>query len=206
MIKENKCLTKVEVNGANEERHFEKNGLWCIYMNDGKNALQIFYYKFKPISKKRYLFLREELAPDMPPPLTSEPEPNPLAEWKLLVKVHHKDIERAKTSDASLLLQTLKYIPILSANDLVDNYILGTTSGRKALSWLNSLFAHSALSLHLDAEKFGVNVDSDRLICELPELPSQRKKIFEFAAKRSIDGGFDPVMDDGQRYLLIGFE
>ena len=206
MTKENKCLTKVEVNGLNEEHHFEKNGLWCIYMNDGKNSVQIFYYKFKPISKKRYLALREELAPDMPLPLTSETEPNPLAEWKLLVKARNKDIECAKRSDASLLSQTLKYMPILSENDLMDNYSLGTTTGRKALSWLNSLFANGALSLHLDAEKFGVSVDCNRLICELPESSAQRKKIFEFAAKRSIDGGFDPIMDDGQKYLLIGFE
>jgi len=197
---------KKELEDLQEVTTYKQNGLTLVLMDDRKNSVEIFYYKFKPVSKKKYLELRQKVAPDMPLPSDLGQEPNFLLEWKKSSQRHHKDSERAKRSDSASLSEIVKYMPILEASDLIDNYNLGTTAGQKAFIWLNSLFKYGASALYLDAKKFGVNVDCDRLICELPELPSQRKRIFEFAAKRSIDGGFDPVMDDGQRYLLIGFE
>ena len=197
---------KKEFENLQEVTTYKQNGLTLVVMDDQKNSVKIFYYKFKPVSKKKYLELRQTVAPDMPLLRDVGPELNFLSEWKKTSQRHHKDSERAKTSDTASLSEIAKYMPIRDASDLIDNYNLGTITGQKAFSWLKSLFKYGASSLYLDAEKFDAVVDCNRLICELPESPAQRKKIFEFAAKRSIEGGFDPLMDDGQRYLLIGFE
>ena len=44
---------------------------------------------------------------------------------------------------------------------------------------------------------------TNNLVIELPTDPTLRRKLFLLEARVAARGGFDPVSDDGQRYMLL---
>lgn len=45
--------------------------------------------------------------------------------------------------------------------------------------------------------------DTDTLMIELPEQPDKRSRLFDFEADHARTEGFDPDVDQGQKYLLL---
>jgi len=77
-------------------------------------------------------------------------------------------------------------------------------SGQDAVKFVNDLYARGAVSVYAVDIASDANIEETRtLILKLPSDPDKRRKLFEIEAEVSRGGGFDPMPDDGQHYMLL---
>ena len=80
---------------------------------------------------------------------------------------------------------------------------------RESIAYVRHLYKLGVEELDvvkIDSSPDGELQSSDNLIAKLPDDPRKRKAIFAAEGKRTVEMGYDPYADSGQRYLWIWFD
>lgn len=110
------------------------------------------------------------------------------------------------------LLQTKDHVEALDwlqQSKAGDIRTLGEQDPDASLAIVKQLYYAGATRVHaVEIERApGVGQTSNTLIVELPPDPLKRSDLFAFEARLARGQGFDPVPDEGQRYMfLYGFK
>jgi len=77
-------------------------------------------------------------------------------------------------------------------------------SDQDAVKFVRDLYARGAVTVYAVDIASDTKIEETRtLIIKLPDDQDKRRKLFDVEAEVSRGGGFDPVADNGQRYMLL---
>jgi hypothetical protein len=176
-------------------------GRWRMYEKDGTILGDIYWIKNRQVSKKRYL---EACKTDPTLPRYEESDKAaPKIKQPVSISKSENSDELAKSILARKdVFEALKW---LRDTSMPEHSLGEATTQNDSIELVESLYKAGAITVWV----FDIDGGSDeeqnsgRLLIELPRNQSMRKKLFSKCAEITVEQGFDPEEDTGQKYILV---